>query len=447
MEKTLNISGTIKSFNGIIVDVLTTAVNQPKINSVLFLKDALQVPLLVLSYSDKVTARCLNITASNLIYHGAIVVSDGSGLSIPVGKEVIGHVFNALGQSIDVESEMFRQSQRVPVFPSEQKFRQYQALHNEVLETGIKAIDFFTPFVKGRKIGIIGGAGVGKTVLTTELMHNVGNAESNLTIFVGIGERMREGHELYNTLKSKDLLKSSIMYLGQMNENAGLRSIIGLSAVESARYFRDQEKMDILFFVDNIYRHVQANNELSTMMGELPAEGGYQPTMYSDLRRLMERLDSNNSGTITSVQSIYIPSDDLTDPAVLEISQQLDAVIVLSRAVFESGIYPAVDLLNTTSSLVSEEVVGARHANLVVKVKEVLQKYESLKGIIAVIGESELSPTDRADYRLALEFIQYFAQAMFVTEDLSGIPGIYISREQTLKGVEEILERAEKKNE
>ena len=432
--------GNIKSINGLIVDVLTTIVDKPLINTILYLEDFPSVMLQVIGYSDKNMAKCLNLSGSSKVYKGAKILSSEKGLSIPVGDEIIGHVFDSLGRSIDVKPEEFKNSTYVDVFTEIKPDRKYRKNNNDIVETGIKVIDFLTPFVKGRKIGIIGGAGVGKTVLTTEIMHNIGNKKDNLTYFVGIGERMREGHELFNTLRDEKLLESTVMYLGQMNENAALRSIVGPTAARSARYFRDKHKKDILFFIDNIYRHVQANNELSSMIGEMPAEGGYQPSMYSDLKKLMEQLDSNDNGAITTVQSVFIPSDDLSDPAVVEISQQLDAVIVLSRAVFESGVLPAVDLLQTNSSLITEEIVGKEHYDLVGRVKAILQKYESLKGIIAVIGESELSQRDRDDYHLAQKLIKYFTQSMFVTQDLNGAPGEYVSREDNLKAIKSLLD-------
>ena len=435
----MTIVGNVQAIDGLIVDVITTIVEKPPINSILLMNDYPEVLLRVIAYQDKYLAKCINLTGSNKIYRGAKIITQNKGLTIPVGDEIIGHVFDPLGKSIDVDDSQFAQSSQVDVFSEIKPDKKYRNQDNEIVETGIKVIDFFTPFVKGRKIGIIGGAGVGKTVLTTEIMHNIGNKKDHLTYFVGIGERMREGHELFNTLSEKKLLDSTVMYMGQMNENAALRSMVGLTAARSARYFRDKKKKNILFFIDNIYRHVQANNELSSMVGELPAEGGYQPSMYSDLKKLMEQLDSNDNGAITTVQSVFIPSDDLSDPAVVEISQQLDAVIVLSRSVFESGILPAVDLLQTNSSLISEEIVGKTHYDLVNRVKAILQKYESLKGIIAVIGESELSQDDRSDYHLAQKLIEYFKQSMFVTEDLSGTPGQYVSRENNLKSIAEII--------
>lgn len=326
----------------------------------------------------------------------------------------------------------------IPVFAKAAQ-PEYRPVKADILETGIKVIDFLAPFVKGRKIGIIGGAGVGKTVLTTELIRNISASKAAISYFVGIGERIREGHELYQALQQRKLLDNTLMFFGQMNENAGMRSLVGLTAAASAQHMRDVTKTDVLFFVDNIYRYVQANNELSTMLSEIPSEGGYQPTLFSDLHRLEESLSSNENGSITSVQSIYIPADDLSDPAVVEISEQLDSVIVLSRKVSEAGIFPAVDLLATRSSLLTPELVGDRHYGLVRQSQQILERYQSLQSIIAIIGESELSLNDRLAYDKAKKLVQFFSQNMFVTEDLSGLKGETFTREQTLLGVEAIL--------
>lgn len=270
-------------------------------------------------------------------------------------------------------------------------------------------------------------------------MNNVASDKTSLSVFAGVGERIREGHELYETLRDNDLLGRAAMFFGQMNETPALRSLVAVSAATFAEHFRDVEKRNILFFVDNIYRFVQALTELSTVIGRVPSEGGYQPTLFSDLRRLQDRLSTNENGSITSVQAIYIPADDLSDPAVQEIQQQLDSVIVLSRVVAEAGIRPAVDLIKTTSSLLTPEIVGDRHYVLAEQVQNILQKYESLKNIIAIIGENELSPADRADYQKAKKLIQFFSQNMFVTQNLTGRKGEYYTREQTLTAIEEIL--------
>jgi len=273
-----------------------------------------------------------------------------------------------------------------------------------------------------------------------EMINNVAKGGGGLSFFAGIGERIREGHELYDTLRNQgDLLKSTCMFFGQMNENPVQRSLIALSAVTLAEYFRDEQGKDILFFADNMFRYVQAKNEVATMIGQVPSEGGYEPTIFSDVKMLQDRLSSSPKGSITAVQTIYVPADDTSDPAVQMIQHELDSIIILSRSVAEQGIRPAVDLIHTTSSLLTPEVVGERHYLLSVQVSGLLQKYEMLKPIIAIIGENELSPTDRADYAKAKKLIAYFNQDMNVMEKMTGKPGEYVKRDDMLKGIEEII--------
>lgn len=427
--------GYIRSLNDLFVVIRLTSEQRPGAGQTLTIVDKPEVILLV-EASTEDTVYCLNIFGSpNIQQHDVVLVGDQS-IMLPSGQSVLGRVFDSMGRTIDGEGD-FKGGHKLPMRTA---VRQQLGKKNkpEVLETGIKVIDFLAPFVKGRRIGIIGGAGVGKTVLTTEMMHNVADKKAALSFFVGIGERIREGHELYHTLKDRGLGESTVMFMGQMNENAALRSLVGPSAATVAHSFTEKGK-DVLFFVDNIYRFVQARNELAAMRGTTPSEGGYQASLFSDLHRFEDSLHATEKGSITSIQSIFIPADDLSDPAVVEISQQLDSTIVLSRDVFERGIFPAVDLLNTTSSLITPEILGERHFNLVGRVKAVMRKYYSLRTIIAIVGESELSPEDRLDYERAQELTQFFSQRMFVTEDLSGKKGEYFTREQTLKGVEKIL--------
>ncbi len=432
------IKGHIKTIRGLIVEVGFTGDERPPLRDIMTLEAAPEVMLEVHSYNEHREAICIALVTSKLLRRGAATVSTGKTVSVPTGARAMGRLFNAVGQPMDHLEDDLSDVPVRSIYTSANSSAVF-GNNDELLETGIKVIDFFTPFVKGRKIGIVGGAGVGKTVLITEIIHNVGQDPSRLAFFAGIGERIREGAELYATLQERKMLGQTVMFYGQMNENPAMRALVGLSAATLAEYYRDEEKRDILFFVDNVYRHIQAGNELSTMMGQIPSEGGYQSTIFSDLKRLQDRLISNANGSITAVQTIYIPADDLTDPAVQEISSQIDSVIVLSRAVAEAGIRPAVDLIQTSSSLITPEIVGDRHYLLVTQVQAIMQKYDSLKNIIAIIGENELSPQDRADYQKAKKLIEFFSQAMFVTEALNGVPGVYFTREQTLSGVEEIL--------
>ncbi|HSX01195.1 MAG TPA: F0F1 ATP synthase subunit beta [Candidatus Saccharimonas sp.] len=432
------VKGHITTIRGLIIEVGFQGTERPSLREILTIDGHSEVMLEVQSFNEHRDAVCISLASSPLVCRGAELVSTGSTISVPTGAITRGRLFNALGQTADHKDEIGPEVPRRSIYQVSAN-NQVFSNKDELLETGIKVIDFFTPFVKGRKIGIIGGAGVGKTVLIMELIHNIAKDPSKLAFFAGIGERIREGAELYQTLQETNMLPSTIMFYGQMNENPAMRAVVGLAATALAEYFRDEEKSDILFFVDNVYRHIQAGNELSTMMGQIPSEGGYQATIFSDLKRFQDRLYSNANGSITAIQTIYIPADDLTDPAVQEISSQIDSVIVLSRAVAEAGIRPAVDLIKTSSSLVTPEIVGDRHYLLVTQVQSIMQKYDPLKNIIAIIGENELSPQDRADYQKAKKLIEFFGQSMFVTEKLNGIPGVYFSREQTLSGVEEIL--------
>jgi F-type H+-transporting ATPase subunit beta len=432
-------AGTVTSIKDLVVMVGFDE-DEPKIGELVMIDNENRTELVVERLNVSGQALCLNLRSDKTIKKGMPARRMNRGIEIPVGDETIGRIFDALGMPLDnlppldPAKTSYKNVLDIPI-----KQTNFKTVKNEVLETGIKVIDFLTPFVKGRKIGIIGGAGVGKTVLTMELIHNVAKTGAGLSFFTGIGERIREGHELYDTLKNAGLLKNTCMFFGQMNENPVQRSLVGISAAASAEYFRDEQGKDILFFADNMYRYVQARNELSSILGQIPSEGGYQSTIFSDIKILQDRLSSNDKGSITSVQTIYVPADDVSDPAVQMIQHELDAILVLNRAVAERGIRPAVDLIRTTSSLLTPEIVGDRHYVLSVQVQALIQKYESLKSIIAVIGENELSPTDRADYSKAKKVIESFSQHLFVTEKLNGVPGELYTKDQTLKGIEEIL--------
>lgn len=431
-------TGTIRSIKQLVVTVEFDQ-QMPNIGEILLAENEKKSPLWVDSFQDDITAVCLNLRSATDLVKGMKVELSGHGIEVPTGEQTIGRILDAMGDPLDAKDPIPPDVKRKDIMKISGEKMEFKPSKVEILETGIKVIDFFTPFVKGRKVGIIGGAGVGKTVLTMEMIRNVAQSGTGLAFFAGIGERIREGHELYETLKERDLLKNTCMFFGQMNENPVQRSLIGTSAVALAEYFRDEENKDILFFADNAYRYVQARNELSTILDQIPAEGGYQSTIFSDIKLLQDRLSSNDNGSITAVQTIYVPADDLSDPAVQMIQHELDSTIVLSRKIAEEGIRPAVDLIRTTSSLLSPEIVGDRHYVLAVQVQALMQKYESLRSIIAIIGENELSPADRADYAKAKKLIQYFSQNMFVTEDLTGKKGEYSARDDTLKGVEEII--------
>ncbi len=412
----------------------------PRINEIVHVDNGADTILLVDHLEPGGIAFCLNIRSDRRIEKNMKVTPSGHGIEIPVGEPTIGRILDAVGEPLDGQPSIpMDAAERKDILKLPERSSDFSIRAPEILETGIKVIDFFTPFVKGRKVGIIGGAGVGKTVLTMELINNVAQSGSGLSFFTGIGERIREGHELWDTLRENDLLKNTCMFFGQMNENPVQRALIGISSVAGAEYFRDTQNKDILFFADNMYRFIQASNELSTILDQVPNEGGYEPTIFSDVKTLQDRLSSNENGSITSVQTIYVPADDLSDPAVQMIQHELDSILVLSRKVAEQGIRPAVDLNLSTSSLLTPDIVGDRHYDLNVKVMALLRKYDSLKSIIAIIGENELSPADRADYAKAKKLIKNFTQNMNVMEKHIGIPGETYTREQTLDSIEAIL--------
>ncbi len=432
-------TGVIRSIKGLVVGIEFDD-DYPALAEVLLADDGQDSPLLVDHVTEKGTVVCLNVRGVQTLQKGMTALRTGKSIEIPVGPELIGRVVDANGRPVDgLPPVTGKNLEYRNIFKVPERSTTFKVNQPEILETGIKVIDFFTPFVKGRKIGIIGGAGVGKTVLTMELINNVSRSGAGMAFFAGIGERIREGHELFKTLSDNDLLKNTCMFFGQMDQNPVQRALIAISAVTLAEYFRDEHKKDILFFADNMYRYIQARNELSTILDQIPAEGGYEPTIFSDVKLLQDRLSSNEHGSITAVQTIYVPADDLSDPAVQMIQHELDSTLVLSRKVAEQGIRPSVDLLKTTSSLLSPDIVGERHYLLSVQVQALLQKYESLKGIIAIIGENELSPEDRKDFAKARLIVEYFSQKMFVMEKMNGVPGEFVTREDMLSKIEEII--------
>ncbi len=434
--------GVIRSIKGLVIGIEFDD-DYPGLQEVLLADDGEDSPLLVDHVTEKGRVVCLNVRGVTTLQKNMTVKRTGKSIQIPVGPELIGRVVDAIGRPVDgrppIVAAKGKELEYRGIFDVPERSTSFKVTQPEILETGIKVIDFFTPFVKGRKIGIIGGAGVGKTVLTMELINNISRSGAGMAFFAGIGERIREGHELFQTLGENDLLRNTCMFFGQMDQNPVQRGLIALSAVTLAEYFRDEHKKDILFFADNMYRYVQAKNELSTILDQIPAEGGYEPTLFSDVKVLQDRLSSNEHGSITAVQTIYVPADDLSDPAVQMIQHELDGTLVLSRKVAESGVRPAVDLLKSSSSLLSPDIVGERHYLLSVQVQALLQKYESLKGIIAIIGENELSPEDRKDFARARQLVEYFSQKMFVMEKHNGIPGEFVTRDEMLTKIEEII--------
>ncbi len=435
------VCGEIISLRGLIATVGLFSEDKPYPKEILVLEEDESVRLEVQRYTDASTVFCIVFRESDNVKKGAQVRRTEKTVQVPVGPDVKGRMLNAFGEPIDGRKSLSSSPQRSVYAPTDPLKKLSLAKEPEILETGIKIIDFLTPFVKGSQIGISGGAGVGKTVIISAIIHNLARSRSAFPMFTGIGERIHEGEEMYRALAESGLLEDTILLMGQMNEKASIRSLVGNTSASLAQYLRDEEEKDVLFFVDNMYRFVQAGDELSTMMGEVPSEGGYQPTIFSDLRRLQERLHSTEAGSITSVQTVYVPADDETDPAVQEIQQQLDSVIVLSRSKAEQNLYPAVDILATRSSMVSPQIIGDRHYNLVTEVQSIIQEYNSLKSIVSIIGEHELSKKDSKVYNKAQELIDFFAQDLYVSGKLTGEDIMYYKKEDVLDDIEAIVNK------
>ncbi|MBE7042558.1 MAG: F0F1 ATP synthase subunit beta [Ruminococcaceae bacterium] len=383
------------------------------------------------------TARCVAMNATDGLVRGMEAVDTGSGITVPVGKATLGRMFNLFGQPIDhqppVEGEHWCIHREPPSFEE-------QSTGTELLETGIKVVDLLCPYIKGGKIGLFGGAGVGKTVLIMELIHNVAKQHGGLSVFGGVGERTREGNDLYHEMKESGVLDKTALVYGQMNEPPGARMRVGLSALTMAEYFRDTEGQDVLLFIDNIFRFTQAGAEVSALLGRMPSAVGYQPTLATEMGALQERITSTKKGSVTSVQAVYVPADDLTDPAPAVTFSHLDATTVLSRDIAAKGIYPAVDPLESTSRAMSPSVVGQKHYDTARGVQQVLQRYNQLQDMIAIMGMDELSPEDRLVVNRARKIQGFLSQSFFVAEQFTGMPGSFVPLSETVRGFAEILE-------
>lgn len=437
METTKTIIGKVKGVKGQIVKIELETDQIPNISDILTSIDDPTVFLEVYSYANNIVYT-LSLTDINKIYRNMIIYNTNAPLSIPVGSETLGRVMNLFGQEQDGKGPIKSKSRsgiydRAPLFNTLQSSPQ-------VLETGIKVVDFVAPFLKGGKIALVGGAGVGKTILITELIHNITGSIKAVSVFAGIGERTREGFELYKNLESTKTISNISLIFGQMGENSAVRFRIASAAATLAEYFRDDEKKDVLMFIDNIYRFVQAGNELSTLLGNIPSEQGYQSTLQGELGNIQERLVSTVSGSITTIQAVYIPSDDLADAGVAGIISYIDSVITLSRSVAQSGLYPAVDLLSSTSSILSNPaLIGNEHYRLITSFQQVLDRYNQLQRIVAILGESELSGEDQVYYSRAKKLINYMTQPLFVTESQTGRKGVFVPRQNTLQDINLIL--------
>ena len=382
--------------------------------------------------------RTVAMSSTDGLKRGMKVVNTGEPIKVPVGKPILGRILNVIGQPVD-EMGPIETSEYLPIHRESPKLVD-QNTEIEILETGIKAIDLIQPYQKGGKIGLFGGAGVGKTVLIMELIHNIASEHSGVSVFGGVGERTREGNDLWNEMKESGVIDKVALIYGQMNEPPGARMRVGLSALTAAEYFRDFSKQDVLLFIDNIFRFTQAGSEVSALLGRMPSAVGYQPTLATEMGELQERITSTKNGSITSVQAIYVPADDLTDPAPATTFSHLDASTVLSRQIAQLGIYPAVDPLASNSRVLDPNIIGEEHYEVTRKVLEILQKYKELQDIIAILGMDELSDEDKETVNRARKIQRFLSQPFFVAEQFSGIPGKYVKLEDTIRGFKEIIE-------
>lgn len=424
---------------GPVVDVRFDEGNLPEINN------ALTVPIgektLTVEVAQHIgdnTVRCIAMASTDGLTRGAPVTDTGHAISVPVGKETLGRIFNVLGEAVDNEPTP-ETNERWNIHRSAPSFDELST-STEILETGIKVIDLICPYAKGGKIGLFGGAGVGKTVLIMELINNIAKQHGGISVFTGVGERTREGNDLYNEMKESGVLNKTALVYGQMNEPPGARMRVGLSGLTMAEYFRDEEKQDVLLFIDNIFRFTQAGSEVSALLGRMPSAVGYQPTLATEMGALQERITSTKKGSITSVQAVYVPADDLTDPAPATTFAHLDATTVLSRSISSQGIYPAVDPLESTSRILNPEILGEEHYAVVREVQRVLQRYNELMDIIAIMGMDELSDEDKLLVSRARKVQRFLSQPFHVSEKFTGFPGIYVPRSETIRGFKEILE-------
>jgi F-type H+-transporting ATPase subunit beta len=383
--------------------------------------------------------RCVAMSSTDGLVRGMKAVDSGGPIRVPVGRQTLGRVFNLLGEPIDQGAPVKQPEMNLPIHRAPPTFEEQETV-TRIFETGIKVVDLLAPYAKGGKIGLFGGAGLGKTVILQELIRNIATEHGGFSVFSGVGERTREGNDLWLEMKESGVIDKTVMVFGQMNEPPGARLRVGLTGVTMAEYFRDQENQDVLFFVDNIFRFVQAGSEVSALLGRMPSAVGYQPTLSTEMGALQERITSTKRGSITSVQAIYVPADDLTDPAPATTFTHLDATTVLSRRISELGIYPAVDPLDSTSRILDPHVVGDEHYNLARAVQKVLQRYKDLQDIIAILGIDELSEDDKLTVARARKIQKFLSQPFFVAEPFTGQPGRYVKLEETIRSFKTIVE-------
>ena len=432
--------GKITQIVGAVIDIKFSEGNLPEINEAINVthEDGNLLVVEVAQHLGDDTVRCIAMGPTDGLVRGMDAVATGAPISVPVGEKTLGRIFNVLGQPID-EKEAPTDVEYFPIHRKAPAFEE-QATTQEMLETGIKVVDLLCPYQKGGKIGLFGGAGVGKTVLIQELIHNIATEHDGYSVFTGVGERTREGNDLYYEMMESGVIDKTTMVFGQMNEPPGARMRVGLTGLTMAEYFRDRGGKDVLLFIDNIFRFTQAGSEVSALLGRMPSAVGYQPTLQTEMGALQERITSTKNGSITSVQSVYVPADDLTDPAPATTFAHLDATTTLSRSISELGIYPAVDPLDSTSRILDPRIVGEEHFNVARKVQEILQKYKELQDIIAILGMDELSEADKLIVARARKVQRFLSQPFFVAGQFTGLEGRYVPINETIQGFKEIIE-------
>ncbi|MBO4696667.1 MAG: F0F1 ATP synthase subunit beta [Lachnospiraceae bacterium] len=435
----MNRTGYIVQVSGPVVDVMFPEGDLPFIKEALCVEfDGKKLMLETAQHIGDNLVRCITLGPSEGLYRDAVVTATGSGLMVPVGEEILGRVFNAIGEPLD-GGEPFREDGTRWCIHREPPTLEDQSPVAEVLETGIKVIDLLAPYAKGGKIGLFGGAGVGKTVLIQELIHNIATQYGGYSIFTGVGERSREGNDLWTEMKESGVLQKTALVFGQMNESPGVRMRVAETGLTMAEYFRDEMNRDVLLFIDNIFRFVQAGSEVSALLGRMPSAVGYQPTLATDLGELQERIASTKNGSVTSVQAVYVPADDLTDPAPATTFSHLDATTVLSRKIVEQGIYPAVDPLASGSRILEGDIVGEEHYSVARRVQEMLQRYNELQDIIAILGMDELAEEDKQLVYRARKAQRFLSQPFHVAENFTGVPGVFVPLAETIRGFKAIL--------
>ncbi|MBF1072684.1 F0F1 ATP synthase subunit beta [Solobacterium sp.] len=436
----MSVTGKIVQVIGPVIDIRFDPEHLPSINNAIKVKidDQTSMTAEVAQHIGDDVVRCIAMSSTDGLVRGMECTDTGAPIEVPVGDEVLGRMFNVLGEPIDGLGEVHAKH-KLPIHRDAPTFAQQQTT-SEILETGIKVIDLLCPYSKGGKIGLFGGAGVGKTVLMQELIHNIAIEHGGRSVVAGVGERTREGNDMYHEMEESGVLKNTVLTYGQMNESPGARMRVALSALTMAEYFRDEEHQDVLLFIDNIFRFTQAGSEVSALLGRMPSAVGYQPTLATEMGRLQERITSTDQGSITSVQAIYVPADDLTDPAPATTFSHLDARLVLDRSIAALGIYPAVDPLGSSSRMLDPLVIGDEHYEVARQVQQILQRYRELQDIIAILGMEELGEEDKKIVARARRVRNFLSQPFSVAEQFSGIPGIYVPVADTVRSFKEILE-------